>query len=427
MDVLYLNDLFSLKRTERGAILYHRLTHEHTLLNGMAAAMLEAILGNRLDEWFASTTDEYDVDPDRLRDDLAEFQKSLISQAVLTPVPRSRALGLDRRSMERARIRLTNRCNLDCSHCFISASQTASGELSTEAWRQVIEQLAEFDLLELTFTGGEPLMRDDFFSLAVFANQQGMPVSINTNGMLLNEELLRQLTALNLTSVKVSLDGASPETHDARRGQGSFAVVVENIKTMIDAGIRVIVNSTITQQNFGEIREIIGLAAGMGAADCVLVECSMEGRAGEALQAVALNADQIVEMEFVKAQLNAGQQSDFIFSEDENRTVCSAGVNNFMIFANGDVAPCVPIYNTGQTAGNVRHKSVRDIWEHGQLFNELRGTHVDHIDGCCDCGHRYLCGGGCRAKAFLYSGNFAGKQYPYECAWRKKLFAVAAG
>ena len=425
MDRFYLDPNFIWKPQKRGSLLFHRLDHRKIRLNGSATAMLGSILNNRRDEYVDRTAGECCVDRTRVEADLASFVLSLAGMGVLTgqPGPVHGAKAPVEPVMERARIRLTNSCNLRCRHCFISASGPVDRELTTKEWREVIRQLAGFELLELTFTGGEPLVRPDFFELARYANELGMPVSVNTNALLINSGILAEIKKLNLVLIHVSLDGASPATHDAVRGEGTFAAVLDAITLMVEAEIPVAVNSVITRDNFHEMAEIIDLAGRLGVSGFSMVECSVEGRAGEQLKDAALSPEQVVEMEKVKLLTGLGrQQMESDGGEEDRKVVCSAGVNNFMIFANGDAAPCVSIYNTGLTAGNVRKESIADIWRESPLLTRLRSLSVDNIDGCRECRFRYYCGGGCRARAYLCSGDLDGPQEPQECRWRYMYF-----
>ena len=100
----------------------------------------------------------------------------------------------------------TYKCNLNCKHCYLEAGNISKMELSTEEAMKVVDQIADFGVTSLAFSGGEPLMRKDFFEVARHAVDAGLYVSVATNGTLLNEETVRKLKEIGVHYVEVSLD-----------------------------------------------------------------------------------------------------------------------------------------------------------------------------------------------------------------------------
>ncbi len=122
---------------------------------------------------------------------------------------------------------ITNKCNLSCKHCYINARPELDGrdELSLEEAKAFIADLAEMKIPLLLFTGGEPLVRKDFWELADYATAKGLKTALSTNGTLITKEVAAKIKARGIEYVGVSLDSAKEETHDAIRNQpGCFAL-----------------------------------------------------------------------------------------------------------------------------------------------------------------------------------------------------------
>ena len=135
---------------------------------------------------------------------------------------------------------ITNKCNLACAHCYISAGAGSDGreELSLEEAKAFIDDLADMKIPLLMFTGGEPLVRADLWELAEYAAARGLKTAMSTNGTLITKEIASKIKAVGIEYVGVSLDGAKAETHDAIRNQpGSFKKAVEALKNCVELGL----------------------------------------------------------------------------------------------------------------------------------------------------------------------------------------------
>ena len=119
---------------------------------------------------------------------------------------------------------LTRTCNLKCVHCYTdSAAATYPNELSTEQAKAVLDDLAEFKVPAVLFSGGEPLVRPDLLELAAYARSKDLHVVLSTNGTLIDREAAQRLKDQQFAYVGISLDSATPEVHDSFRGvAGAF-------------------------------------------------------------------------------------------------------------------------------------------------------------------------------------------------------------
>lgn len=154
----------------------------------------------------------------------------------------------------------TRECNLNCVHCYASAGKTRQApEMDTGAGEAFIRDLASFGVPVIMFSGGEPLIRDDFFRLAECAADSGMRLVLSSNGTLINEAVARELRQLRFAEVGISLDGIGP-TNDLFRGrQGAYEAALSGIRHCVSQGLRLSLRFTITRANYQEIPAIFQL------------------------------------------------------------------------------------------------------------------------------------------------------------------------
>src|SRR5919108_268450 len=164
---------------------------------------------------------------------------------------------------------LTQRCNLHCAHCYMSAfaGADAGRELSTEECRRVIDDIALANPnVFLILTGGEPLLRKDLFDLAACGADKGFTVVLGTNGVLLREPQARQMRHSGIQGASVSLDSTDPSRHDAfRHLPGAWRGAVRATEALRTEGLDFSIHTSITGWNAAEIPAMIDLARDLGA------------------------------------------------------------------------------------------------------------------------------------------------------------------
>lgn len=155
---------------------------------------------------------------------------------------------------------MTRACNLKCIHCYARAvSRSRETELTTEQAKTMIDDLAEFGVPVLLFSGGEPLVRPDLVELARYAVAKGMRAVISTNGTLITREKAKELKRVGLSYVGVSLDGMEAINDQFRGKKGAFRAAMEGIRNCQDAGLKVGLRFTINRMNMGEVSRIFDL------------------------------------------------------------------------------------------------------------------------------------------------------------------------
>ncbi|GAI00155.1 unnamed protein product [marine sediment metagenome] len=333
---------------------------------------------------------------------------------------------------------LTHACNLKCKHCYQRADRTLPDELTTGEAKRLIEELADADVVVLAFSGGEPLMRPDFYELAAYARSLGIYVALATNGTLITKEAARRLKELDIY-VEISLDGASAKTHDEFRGvRGMFGRTIDGIKNCVGAGIYTCIATTATKLNLNEMQEMYELASSLGCKRQMIFNFVPTGRGADMadLDLSPEERERLLEQNY--ANLVSGRGCDVLGTAPQLARIalrhaegvegaplvsahfaaaadlgehtrllaefiggCGAGRCYCAIEPNGDVQPCVfmPI-----RVGNVREKSFLEIWRESPVLNDLRDR--SRLKGHCgECEYRCACGG-CRARAYGYFGDY---------------------
>lgn len=190
----------------------------------------------------------------------------------------------------------TRRCNLKCVHCYASAQSSATGnEMSTREGMDLIRQLADFKVPVLLFSGGEPLLRNDFFDLARFASESGIGIVVSTNGTLITPDIARQIRDLRLREVGISLDGIGTHNDEFRGKPGAYEAALAGIRNCIAEGQRVSLRMTITRTNHGEVDHILDLVEREGIDRVCFYHLAYAGR-GNDLRDIDLSHQQTREV-----------------------------------------------------------------------------------------------------------------------------------
>lgn len=151
----------------------------------------------------------------------------------------------------------TKTCNLKCRHCYMNSdAKKYSGELTTSEAKKFIDDLAEFKVPVLLFSGGEPLMRQDFFELAEYAAEKNIRPTLSTNGTLITHEVAEKIKNIGVGYVGISLDGLKDVNDKFRGVEGAFQKAMQGIENCVAVGQRVGLRFTINRHNFEELDKI---------------------------------------------------------------------------------------------------------------------------------------------------------------------------
>jgi len=253
-------------------------------------------------------------------------------------------------------IAVTYRCQCRCVHCSADAYPRAGRqELTTAGFKSLIDQARDLGVLEVIFSGGEPLLRHDIVQLIRHAHQRGLLIRLNTNGLLLDRQRVAELKKAGLTQCAVSIDDADPAVHDALRGlSGSHAKAIEGIRNLREVGIPCQILTYASRRNVtGGLERIRDLARELGVLAVFIFFPMAVGRWADAFGEV-LTAQE-------RARVRALQDLTLVHLElPTPRTVCCAQ-DRLVLYATaqGDITPCpfVPF-----VIGNVKQRPLRELW-----------------------------------------------------------------
>lgn len=154
-------------------------------------------------------------------------------------------------------IELTYRCNLDCIHCYCKGSEDKKRELTTAEWKKILDEIHKEGCLYLCFTGGEPLIRDDFLELYAYAKAKGFLITIFTNGTLFTREIIEYLEKSSPYSIEITLNGMTKEVYEAiTQVPDSFEIAISNIKELARKDFPLVLKSNCLKQNKDEIVKV---------------------------------------------------------------------------------------------------------------------------------------------------------------------------
>jgi len=154
---------------------------------------------------------------------------------------------------------ITRACNLKCIHCYNdSGTNKAFNDITTEKAKAILDDLAQFGVPSVLFSGGEPLMRPDLFDLIQYADKGGLRTVISTNGTLITTEVARKIKSCGVSYVGISLDGIGQINDKFRGVNGAFERAVQGIRNCTSAGVRVGLRLTLTKRNVEDIESLFG-------------------------------------------------------------------------------------------------------------------------------------------------------------------------
>ena len=332
----------------------------------------------------------------------------------------------------------TKTCNLKCMHCYMgSDAQKYKDELTTEEAKKFIDDLAAFHVPVLLFSGGEPLIRPDFFELADYAQKAGVRPTLSTNGTLITREVAQRIKDIGVGYVGISLDGLKDVNDKFRGVEGAYEKAMQGIENCVAVGQRVGLRFTINQHNARELDKIFdfieaehinrvcfyhlvysGRGEGMVADDLTHAESRQamdtiirrtRDYEERGLQKEILTVDN--HCDGVYMYLKAKEAGDEKTAEQILKYLSMNGGNRSGI-AFAEVDPLGYVhpdqFTQHHTFGNVRERAFGDIWQ--DTSNPIMAGLKDRkplLKGrCAKCKAQHCCNGNFRTRAEAVTGDF---------------------
>ena len=251
---------------------------------------------------------------------------------------------------------------------------------------------------------------------------------ILTNGTLIDDRVADRLAEIKNLTVQVSIDAEDPAAHDAIRGRGSYARTMNAVRLLQGRGVLVTMSFTGAKGNSCQMPGFFNLCSKLNIDEIRVDFVKAVGRAADNGNAACLD-----EAEFLEAQRELNrlhEKYDWRFASPfddrvatlgmfaKPRVHCGAGVTMVFIDADGNVYPCTSLDYPSQLGGNIRDKSLKEIFYESDAFKAIRSFDINTVGACRDCFLKYICNGGCWIDGYANCGNFAPSVH---CETYKKL------
>jgi pyrroloquinoline quinone biosynthesis protein E len=314
---------------------------------------------------------------------------------------------------------LTYRCPLQCPYCSnpLDFAEQQS-ELSTAQWKNVFEQARQLGAVQLGFSGGEPLVRQDLAELIAHAHGLGFYTNLISSGLGLTEAKIAEFADAGLDHIQISFQASDPDTNDLLAGsRQAFAKKWQIAKLVKQYDYPMVLNFVIHRHNIDQIEDIIRLCIALEADSVELAICQFYGWAFLNRQGLLPTHQQIQRAEQItnlyRAKLKAeGHPCRLIFVVpdyyEERPKACMDGWGKIFLTVSpdGTALPCHAARQLPVQFPNVKDTSLEQIWYHAFGFNLYRGDQW-MPEPCRSCPDKAKDYGGCRCQAFLLTGDAA--------------------
>jgi pyrroloquinoline quinone biosynthesis protein E len=313
---------------------------------------------------------------------------------------------------------LTYRCPLHCPYCsnpLDCGSSAYREELTTEQWARVFHEASALGVLQLAFTGGEPMARADLEQLTAAARDAGVYSTLVTSAVPFPARRVEALRDAGLDHVQISFQDADPTSGDRIAGRTCFARKREAARLVVSLGLPLTINVVLHRHNLDRVRHIIALAEELGARRLELANAQYHGWAtvNRAWLMPERRQVEAAEQAVVEARDRLGPSMQILWVlpdyYEQFPKPCMGGWGNeaIVVTPDGNALPCHSAATLPDLKfENVRARSLADIWFNSSAFNRFRG--IDWMTSPCrECplGRQHTDFGGCRCQAFHLTGR----------------------
>jgi pyrroloquinoline quinone biosynthesis protein E len=310
---------------------------------------------------------------------------------------------------------LTHRCPLRCPYCSNPLELArASAELDTASWSRVFTEAAALGVLQVHFSGGEPLVRRDLVELVAAAAKAGLYVNLITSGIRLDGYRIARLVDAGLEHVQLSLQDSDPASGDRIAGLAGAQQAKHQVAGLVrEAGLPLTVNAVVHRQNLEHLEDIIDLAMALGADRLEVAHVQYYGWALANRAALLPSREQLdsatARVEAARARLTGRLIIDYVppdyYAQRPKACMGGWGRRFLNVTPSGKVLPCHAAETLpGLRFPTVGEASLADIWHHSAAFARFRGT-AWMAEPCHSCERREIDWGGCRCQSFALTGD----------------------
>ncbi len=372
------------------------------------------------DQIIAQITKTYKVKKQQAKEDFEELSYTISTLAQTEEIEPISYLNIEKiepfsqtpNAPIRVDMALTFRCQNNCMHCYAGGPHETK-ELSTSQWKKIIDKLHQIEVFILTFTGGEPTLREDLSELLTYAQKKGLVTGLITNGRkLVSKNYVDILERSGLDFAQITLESHKPKIHNLiTKDPKSWRETITAIKNLIPTHIYTTTNTTLNQHNKNDFLDTIDFIKELGVASFGCNSLIYSGKANQIAKEFGLSIKDLKEIlpkikdKAAKIGLKFLWYTPTQYCELDPIKLglgiksCSASMINICIAPNADVYPCQSYF---ESLGNILKNKWSNIWNN-PLAKKIRN--IEYVElKCKDCPQLQICGGGCPLE--LQSKNF---------------------
>ena len=303
---------------------------------------------------------------------------------------------------------VTSKCNLNCRHCY-TLPYRFERDLNTSIVKKIIEEAADAGVEHIHYTGGEPLLRNDIFDILWHTIELGIDTSLFTNATLVNDEIAARLARTSVT-IYTSIDGHNREVYESIRGLGTWSKFLRGVRELVEYGLYVHMNISVTELNWMYIDKIIRKAVELGASSVSLIPAMPAGNAlkfntyvrPEHFAKALIKADEVAKELGIYVSIWCSPFTPIVVKSDRILFSNCRDWNVMDLSPSGRVLIC-DVLNID--VGRITELGVRGAWRKlrsNELIRRIENPKLEK-EPCKSCPIKNLCRGGCYARAYIVS------------------------
>jgi radical SAM protein with 4Fe4S-binding SPASM domain len=334
---------------------------------------------------------------------------------------------------------MTLQCTMRCIHCGSSAGKKRENELTVEECLRTADELVSLGCKRISLIGGEIFLYAGWETVAKRLSDNGILVNIITNGYRLGDKEIRQIKHAGLTNVCLSIDGMEENHNYIRNKADSFRRVLDGLKTLRNNGIHIAVVTTLIDSNFHDLEELYRFLLDNKVSAWQIQLANLMGNM-RGQESIAIKKEKIpLIIKFIKEKKDEKKMDiyaadDIGYYHEYEKYLrgkcgeisywpgCQAGLTVVGIDSIGNVKGCESLYAEEFIEGNIRDKSLRDIWLDENNFSYNRKFDVKSLRGnCARCDMGVFCRGGCKGNSYFNKGYLFDNPY---CTYKTEKVPV---
>jgi radical SAM protein with 4Fe4S-binding SPASM domain len=320
---------------------------------------------------------------------------------------------------------LTYRCNLSCTHCYLTPDDPHREEMPVEEWLRTIRELTDLGTFYVTVTGGEPTLYPGFWEILEELYRRETVIRLFTNATTLTDDDVDHLVRCGVRYIDISLYGPDAATHEAvTRTPGSFDATATAVKKLRAAGVYVNLKGILLNSNYMTVNELDRYMQSLGGHPLLSLNITPANDGGTGPLERALNAEEfcfILDNYHRRTETPSPDGSESVERSDLIAMSCTAGFSTISVAPDGEVFPCLQLR---ASMGNVRRNTMRRIWHHAPLNLYLNGLLKLQAPDCRGCEFTDGCMR-CPGLALIETGSLW-KPSPSACQMARKYASVNA-